>query len=63
MCPFFSALTSACMCARMRTAGQKEEAEAHTGMPPAVMVAGPEEPGTEAADGPDTFLIRINLGD
>lgn len=60
MCTLFSA-SSARMCQRMRTAGQREEAEAHTGRPPAVMVIGPEEPGTGAADGPDIFLIIISL--
>lgn len=59
MCTLFSA-SSARTCQRMRPAGQKEEAEAHTGTPTAVMVIGPEEPG-DAAGGPDTFLIIISL--
>lgn len=34
---------------RTRTAGQKGEVEAHAGTPPAAIVIGAEERGTEAA--------------
>lgn len=60
MCRLFGA-SSARTCQRMRPVGQKEEAQAHTGTPPAVTVIGAEGAGGHAADGPDTCLITISL--
>lgn len=56
MCTFFSA-SHAPVCKRDRKRG----GEAHTGTPPAVMVIGREEPGTDAADDPDIFFNHAKL--